>query len=107
MTLLFWAPNRKEYWHGPPPPSDVFAKRIRAERLQAGFEREALSLRIAVLLGGPIDPTLVRRFEEQTRAPRLDEAVAAATALDVSLLTLINGDGGRAAPEAYGSEPAS
>ncbi|MHC6176174.1 helix-turn-helix domain-containing protein [Glutamicibacter endophyticus] len=70
-------------------PSDVFAQRLREVRRRAGVSRTDLSRRITLFLGGPIEPTLVQRFEEGTRAPRLDEAVAAADALDISLLDLI------------------
>lgn len=90
-----------------PFPSDVFARRLRVERRRAGLDRETLSRRVTVLLGGPIDPTLVQRFEERTRAPRLDEAVAAAKALDVALLELITDDNGRLASAADGSGSAS
>lgn len=88
-----------------PFPSDVFARRLRVERRRAGLDREMLSRRVTVLLGGPIDPTLVQRFEERTRAPRLDEAVAAAKALDVPLLELISEEDDRpaSAPDRSGS----
>lgn len=86
-----------------PLPSDVFARRLREERRKQDLGREVLSRRISVCLGGPIDPALVRRFEERTRAPRLDEAVAAAKALDVSLLTLIADETDR--PDSAVSKP--
>ncbi len=70
-------------------PSDVFAQSLLEVRRRAGVSRADLSRRITLFLGGPIEPTLVQRFEEGTRAPRLDEAAAAADALDLSLLELI------------------
>jgi len=73
--------------------SDFFAQRLREERRKASFSRDDLPRRISLVLGGPIDPTLVQRFEEGTRAPRLDETVAAAAALSVPLLELIDSDG--------------
>lgn len=70
-------------------PSDVFGQRLREVRRRAGLSQGELSRKITLFLGGPIEPTLVQRFEEGTRAPRLDEVVAAADALGVSLLELI------------------
>lgn len=50
-------------------PSDVFAQRLREERRKASFSRDDLSRRFSQLLVGPLDPTLVQRFEEGARAP--------------------------------------
>lgn len=75
-----------------PLPGDVFARRLRQERERRGFSQAALARRIAEVLGTNIDPSAVTRIEQQTRAVRLDEAVAAAEALDVPLALLLSDD---------------
>ncbi|GAA4521777.1 hypothetical protein GCM10023160_09210 [Brachybacterium paraconglomeratum] len=73
-----------------PLPSDLFARSLRSEREYAGISAGELSRRIADRLETSVDPTLVERMENQTHVIRLDEAVAAAAALGVSLLELIS-----------------
>lgn len=48
-----------------------------------------LAGKISEILGVNVDPSAVTRIEKQERAVRLDEAVAAARALDVPLAVLI------------------
>lgn len=45
---------------------------------------------IAERLGVNVDPTAITRIEQQTRAVRLDEAIAIAETLNVPLLALIS-----------------
>lgn len=45
---------------------------------------------MAALLGTNVDSTAITRIEQQTRAVRLDEAVTAAEALGVPLITLVS-----------------
>lgn len=45
---------------------------------------------MAALLGANVDSTAITRIEQQTRAVRLDEAVTAAEALGVPLITLVS-----------------
>lgn len=45
---------------------------------------------MAALLGSNVDTTAITRIEQQTRAVRLDEAVTAAEALGVPLITLVS-----------------
>lgn len=73
-------------------PSDVFARRLRQERKRASISQAELARRIAQFLGTAVDPSAVTRIEQQTRAVRLDEAVAAAAALGVPLTALISTD---------------
>lgn len=47
---------------------------------------------MAALLGTKVDSTAITRIEQQTRAVRLDEAVTAALALGVPLITLVSDD---------------
>lgn len=47
---------------------------------------------MAALLGTNVDSTAITRIEQQTRAVRLDEAVTAAEALGVPLITLVSDD---------------
>ena len=70
-------------------PSDIFARRLRAERERQGMSQVELARRIGSILGGNVDPTAITRIEQQTRAVRLDEAVAMATILEVPLSSLI------------------
>src|SRR5262245_5874855 len=73
-----------------PLPGDLFARRLRQERERLGISQAELARRMAVLLGTNVDSTAITRIEQQTRAVRLDEAVAAAEALGVPLITLVS-----------------
>ncbi|MCM2392709.1 helix-turn-helix domain-containing protein [Streptomyces albipurpureus] len=73
-----------------PLPGDVFARRLRQERERLGISQAELARRMAALLGTNFDSTAITRIEQQTRAVRLDEAVTAAQALDVPLITLVS-----------------
>lgn len=73
-------------------PSDLFARRLRAERERAELSQAALARLMAERLGSKIDPSAVTRIEQQTRAVRLDEAVAVAEALDLPLVMLLSED---------------
>ncbi|MFP3397351.1 helix-turn-helix domain-containing protein [Brevibacterium sp. H602] len=70
-------------------PTDTFARRLREERARADVSQTALAKRISEILGYSVDGTAVTRIERSQRAVRLDEAVAAAEALDVPLMTLL------------------
>ncbi|NEA20719.1 helix-turn-helix domain-containing protein [Streptomyces halstedii] len=73
-----------------PLPGDIFARRLRQERERLGISQAELARRMAVLLGTNLDSTAITRIEQQTRAVRLDEAVTAAKALGVPLITLVS-----------------
>lgn len=73
-------------------PGDLFARRLRQERERLGISQAELARRIAEILGTNVDPSAVTRIEQQIRAVRLDEAVAAAKALDVPLTLLVADD---------------
>lgn len=72
-----------------PLPSDIFAKRLRAERTRQGLSQAELARRVARLLDQHVETTMITRIEQQTRAVRLDEFVALATALNVEASALI------------------
>ena len=71
--------------------SDNFARRLRYERERLGVTQTQLARVIARILGQNVDPSAINRIELGTRAVRLEEAVAAAEALDVSLTALVYG----------------
>ncbi|MFF8914174.1 helix-turn-helix domain-containing protein [Streptomyces sp. NPDC015032] len=73
-----------------PLPGDLFARRLRQERERLGISQAELARRMAALLGSNVDSTAITRIEQQTRAVRLDEAVTAAEALGVPLITLVS-----------------
>lgn len=73
-----------------PLPGDLFARRLRQERERLGVSQAELARRMAALLGTNVDSTAITRIEQQTRAVRLDEAVTAAEALGVPLITLVS-----------------
>ncbi|MBD0673904.1 transcriptional regulator [Streptomyces sp. CBMA156] len=73
-----------------PLPGDLFARRLRQERERLGISQAELARRMSVLLGTNLDATAITRIEQQTRAVRLDEAVTAAKALGIPLITLIS-----------------
>ncbi|WP_078875603.1 helix-turn-helix domain-containing protein [Streptomyces sp. NRRL F-5053] len=73
-----------------PLPGDLFARRLRQERKQQGVSQVELARRIAAILGTNLDQAAIVRIEQQVRAVRLDEAVAAARALGVPLSVLID-----------------
>lgn len=75
-----------------PLPSDLFARRLRAERERAEMSQAALARLLAKRLGTKLDPSAITRIEQQTRAVRLDEAVAVAEALDLPLVMLLTED---------------
>ncbi|MEU3047812.1 helix-turn-helix transcriptional regulator [Streptomyces sp. NPDC006984] len=75
-----------------PLPGDLFARRLRQERERLGISQAELARRMAALLGTNVDSTAITRIEQQTRAVRLDEAVTAAEALGVPLITLVSDD---------------
>lgn len=72
-----------------PMPSDFFGRRLRTERERAEISQAELARRMTVVLGINVDPSAVTRIEQQQRAVRLDEAVAAAQALDLPLVMLL------------------
>lgn len=75
-----------------PLPGDLFARRLRIERECLNISQAELARRVAEILGTNVDPSAITRIEQQTRAVRLDEAVAAAQALDMPLALLLSED---------------
>lgn len=75
-----------------PLPGDIFARRLRQERARLNISQAELARRVAEILGSNVDSSAITRIEQQTRAVRLDEAVAAAKALDVPLDLLLSDD---------------
>lgn len=75
-----------------PLPGDLFARRLRQERERLGISQAGLARRMTEILGTNVDPSTVTRIEQQLRAVRLDEAVAAAKAVDVPLPVLYSED---------------
>lgn len=75
-----------------PLPGDVFARLLRRERERVRMSQAELARRIAQHLGVALDPTAITRIEQQTRAVRLDEAVAAAEVLQVPLIVLLSAE---------------
>jgi transcriptional regulator with XRE-family HTH domain len=73
-------------------PTDLFAKNLRRAREAQGVSQSELALRMEPYLGSSIGHTAILRIEQRTRAVRLDEAVAAAKALDLPLAALISED---------------
>ncbi|MFE7117084.1 helix-turn-helix domain-containing protein [Streptomyces sp. NPDC057654] len=73
-----------------PLPGDYFARRLRQERERCGVSQRELARRMSALLGSNVESTAITRIEQQTRAVRLDEAVTAAEALGVPLITLVS-----------------
>ncbi|MBT8163357.1 helix-turn-helix domain-containing protein [Arthrobacter sp. GN70] len=72
-----------------PLPSDIFARRLRTERERRKISQAELARRMAQVLDSNVDPSAVTRIEQQTRAVRLDEAVAVAAVLDVPIAALL------------------
>lgn len=70
-------------------PSDTFARRLRAERERQRISQAELARGIAEILGTNIDQSAVTRIEQQTRAVRLDEAMAMASVLNVPITMLL------------------
>lgn len=75
-----------------PLPGDLFARRLRQERERLGISQAGLARRMTEILGTNVDPSTVTRIEQQLRAVRLDEAVAAAKAVEVPLPVLYSED---------------
>ena len=73
-----------------PLPSDVFARRLRAERERLGMTQTDLARAVARLLGQNVDPSAINRIELRTRSVRLDEAAAMAAVLGVPLTVLVH-----------------
>lgn len=72
-----------------PLPNDTFIRRLRAERERRNVGQAELSRRMSALLGQQIGAPVLNRIEQGLRAVRLDEAVAAATALDMPIGVLL------------------
>lgn len=70
-------------------PTDIFVRRLRAERDSCGITQSELARRVSGILGVKLDATVITRIEQRTRAVRLDEAVALARALDLTLATML------------------
>lgn len=71
--------------------SAVFAHRLREERRRLGLSQPELAERMTELLNGAIDASAISRIETHGsgRVIKLDEAVAAAAALDLPLAALL------------------
>lgn len=70
-------------------PSDVFAQRLRQERMRAGLSQTQLATRVSSALGVTVYGTAVTRMEKGERVVKLDEAVAIAGVLGVDLTALL------------------
>ena len=73
-------------------PGDTFAKCMRCERERQGLSQAEVARRMAGVLRAAVDPSTVVRIEQQTRAIRLDEAVAISWALGVPITALLSDD---------------
>lgn len=71
-------------------PEELFADRLRELRQAAGMSQAAFADRLSEVLGRAIYPSAITRIEKGDRSVRLDEAVAAARALDVPLGSLVS-----------------
>lgn len=69
---------------------EVFAERLRETRRTARLSQAELASRISALTGTPLPATAITKIEKGERAVRLDEAVAAARALEVPLSALVS-----------------
>lgn len=70
--------------------SETFRRRLREERERAEISQMELARRMTGLMPTRIDSTSITRIEKGTRSVRLEEAVASARALDVSLSELLD-----------------
>lgn len=68
---------------------DLFRRRMREVREQAGMSQVELARRMAAQMGSRVDPPTITRMENGERAVRIQEAVAAAAALEVPLDELL------------------
>lgn len=73
-------------------PSDVFAVRLRAHREHLNVSQAELARRMSQILGVTVHPSMLTRIEQQTRTPRLDEAVALAQGLGIPIAVLLSED---------------
>lgn len=67
----------------------VFARRMRDERSRSGMSQSVLAERMSALLGYGVDSSSVTRIEQGKRGLRLDEAVAIAQVLGVTMAVLL------------------
>ena len=68
---------------------EMFARRLREARQAAGISQTGLARRISERLDGRLDGPTITRIEKGERSVRIEEAVAAAQALDVPLAALV------------------
>lgn len=73
----------------PESPGEMFARRLREARQAAGISQTELARRISERLDGRLDGPTITRIEKRERSVRIEEAVAAAQALDVPLAALV------------------
>ena len=78
-----------------PLPGDLFARRLRQERMRLSISQAELARRMARLLRENVESTRITRIEQGTRVVRIDEAVSAAEALGVPLIVLVSEDAAR------------
>lgn len=71
-------------------PGQIFAFRLREERVRAGLSQAALADRLAEVLNQRVDASAITRIEKHERAVRLDEAVVIAELLGVRLETMLH-----------------
>lgn len=69
--------------------TEIFAGRIREERLRAGLSQVAMAARLSELLDRTLDPSALARSEKHDRPLRLDEALAIADVLKRPIATLV------------------
>lgn len=72
-----------------PLPGDIFARRLRQERENAGITQAELARKISERLGITIGNSAITRIEKQERAVKLDEAVILAEAIGMPLCALL------------------
>jgi transcriptional regulator with XRE-family HTH domain len=69
----------------PERPEQIFARRMRELREKLGISQALVATKLRLVEGLKLDPTAITRMEKGTRAIRLDEAVAIARALDLTV----------------------
>lgn len=70
-------------------PSNIFARRLREERENAGLTQADLAGLVTEGLGSRVDPSAITRIEKLARTVKLDEAYAAAEVLGLPLTALL------------------
>lgn len=71
------------------PLESLFAKRLRDERVRAGFSQTELAKRLTELVGYTVDGSSITRIEKEKRGVRLVEAIEIAEVLGLQLHELV------------------